>query len=326
MNAGREKKSGVEKKMLSSVMELYGKRAVSFRKVEKGIINTSFFVRDTRGKWYVLRIYKPGNHNDAEIRRELRFMNFLRRHRIPVPAVMNNLKGSPLTITRDRTGKLMRAIVMERVEGHHLHPKESSLIGQFAKLQARMHICSLRFGSMGNKADSFNFLVRWLQKESILSKRRLKETSFFGEFHEAVENVLSEIKRNKKAILRLPNGEVHLDYDSDNVIVSKNKIVGILDFDDIKKEPLSLDIANSLWWWLFFSTPSAYTKIVRGYFSGYRKYKAITDMERRYLPLFMRLRNMTLGALLFVNSPSVFNAEGVKKTLAFERFWRNAVI
>jgi len=68
-----------------------------------------------------------------------------------------------------------------------------------------------------------------------------------------IDQVTRDIKNNADEISCLPLGLVHLDYDSDNILIKGNKIAAILDFDDLSSQPFIADLGNSLWWWLFTS-------------------------------------------------------------------------
>lgn len=138
------------------------------------------------------------------------------------------------------------------------------------------------------------------------------------------EGIYSDLKRNIELnfddILALPCGDVHLDYDSDNIIVENDKIKAILDFDDISNQPFILDTANSIWWWLFKNKKEDYEKILSNYFESYQKIRNITEKEYKFLNLFLRMRNLTLICLLYVNISREINYAEVEKGLILDVF------
>ena len=285
---------------LSRIISLYGLKVSSVKLIKDGIINTSFVVFTNDGRKFVLRVYQDDNRRDAEINTELAVMEKLRDNGVPIPEVFKNLKGKVLNKFVDLKGNKWRAILMEFVDGHHLEASQYKLVPEFAKYQAKMHKLMSKFKSHKQRS-SFERMVEWLESESKKAISKIEDNRLREEYKKISSEIIAKAKVFKKAINTLPSGLVHLDYDSNNVIVSDNHIKAILDFDDISKQPFVLDCANSLWWWLFFNPASKHDVLLSSYLKNYLTIKKLNVAERKYFPLFLRMRNATLGALLFVN-------------------------
>lgn len=285
---------------LSKIFDQYKLKVLNTRCFKDGIINTSYCLDIEGGSKLVLRVYQNGDKSSDAIEKELDFMEKMNDSGIPIPSVMNNENGDKMTIFKDSNGKEWRAIIMTFADGRHLKPDDLDIIPEFATYQAKMHLCSAKLNK-NSDVSNFKAMVDWMDKEFKETKSKGIAEEILGK----IENIYTELKRdiesNYKSILELPFGDVHLDYDSDNIIVGDGKIKAILDFDDISMQPFILDTANSIWWWLFKNKQGDYKKILQSYFESYREARDISEKEYKLLSLFIRMRNLTLMCLLYVN-------------------------
>ena len=311
------------KSEIKKLLALYGLKSKSIVPIKDGIINSSFFVLDSESEEYVLRVYQRGTRADRDILNELRITAKFRQAGVPIPQTLKNVKGQILTKFRDSKYNQWRAIVMEFITGHHLKSNEHSLISEFAGFQAQMHELGQQILPRPNLKSSFNKMAVWLKEERTKALlKKLPDSGLKQKYEGIVQDILLEIKEREKEIWTLPAGYVHLDYDSNNIIVSDRHIRGILDFDDLSYQPLALDSAFSLWWWLFFNPILTHTQILRRYRQGYTKRRHWSTMESQLLPLFIRLRNATLAALLFINLPKGPDLKSLKKAIKLDSLFK----
>lgn len=319
----------MDKKFLGSKLEvkkvlaLYGLKSKVIKSIKDGIINSSFFVLDQNDKQYVLRVYQREIHRDKEILNELQTMTKFRQAGVPIPLVLKNQKNQILTKFIDSKKNSWQVILMEFVKGHHLKSNEYQLICEFAEFQSKMHKLEKQIKSQLKLKLSFKKMTDWLKNEEEKAAEKISDKVLKLKFKGIVKDILVEIKGNEKEILSLPAGFVHLDYDSNNIIVSGKHICGILDFDDLSYQPLVLDSAFSLWWWLFFNPLSIHGKILQQYNKGYTKYLKRNSVEKRLLSLFIRMRNATLAALLFVNIPKHPDIKSLKKAIELDPIFKS---
>lgn len=306
-------KSDIEK-----VLALYGLQFEAIKPIKDGIINSSFFVVGPNKKRYVLRVYQHGMRTDRAIFNELQVTAKFRQARVPIPKILKNLQAQILTKFVDSKRNQWRAIVMEFVDGRHLKSNDYRLILEFAAFQAKMHKLGSQIQTHPKLKISFNKMTVWLKNEKDNALKKITSSSLKREYSEIVQDILFEIRHRQKEILSLPAGFVHLDYDSNNILVSGGHIRGILDFDDISYQPLVLDSAFSLWWWLFFNPMSVHGQILRQYRQGYAKHREWSRMESQLLPLFIRMRNATLAGLLFINLPKRPDLKSFQKAIKLE--------
>jgi Ser/Thr protein kinase RdoA (MazF antagonist) len=313
--------NGSEDELLK-IFNLYELNVLSTQIFKDGIINTSYCLEISSGEKVVLRVYQNTEKSNENIEKELDFMNEMKNFGVPVPAVLNNNKGKKLTIFKDSHGKEWRCIVMTFVEGRHLKPNDFGFIPEFATYQAKMHLASIKINKNPD-GPNFKAMIDWMDKEfeGIKSKKLTKD--IFGSIEKIYIELKKDIEVNYKNILDLSYGDVHLDYDSENIIVKDGKIKAILDFDDISLQPFILDTANSLWWWLFKNKKEDYKKILQKYFESYEKIRNISEKEHKQLSLFLRMRNLTLICLLYVNIGAEINYIRINEGLAIDPLLKN---
>lgn len=305
---------------LQKALVQFGLKAQKVKVIKKGVVNSSFLILISNGKKYVLRVYQKDHRTDAQIQNELKIMKDFSLNNIPTVRVLKNKSGVYLTKFFDAKGEVWRAILMKYVQGKHLKPSQINLIPEFAKYQAKMHVVASGFKK--TKSNFSRKMVSWLENESKQALRNIQNVKLRREYALISSEILAEAKERIKEINALPSGEVHLDYDSDNLIVSKKRIKAILDFDDASTQPFVLDTANSLWWWLFFNPVKMHAKILDVYFKSYTKYRLLSKKERDFLPFFIRMRNITLAATLFVNMKEKRNLKSFRKALKADKLFK----
>ena len=109
-----------------------------------------------------------------------------------------------------------------------------------------------------------------------------------------------------------------MDYDSSNILIKNGKISGIIDFDDITDSPLLIDLGFSLWWWLFFNFEKSNLKVGKEYVKSYSKNRTLTEKEKDLLSFVIRVRNMILLCLLFINHSSKIQYKKIKSALVLD--------
>lgn len=285
---------------LSKIFDLYKLNVSDVQCFKNGIINTSYCLKTEDGSKLVLRVYQSGDKSNDAIEKELDFMDEMRKSGVPIPSIIVNIFDRKLTVFKDSVGKEWRVVVITFARGRHLEPTDFEIIPEFAMYQAKMHLVSSGLNK-NSEGSNFKAMVDWMDKEfnEIKSKGLIKE--IFGKIEEIYNELKQNIESSFEEILALPYGDVHLDYDSDNVIIDNGKIKAILDFDDISRQPFILDTANSIWWWLLKNKKEDYEKILNSYFESYREIRNIAEKEYKFLSLFLRMRNLTLMCLLCVN-------------------------
>ena len=279
-------------KIVSEMLGLYDLRLISFKEINSaGVKNISAFLNANKGR-LVLKVYRRNNKKLREISQEMRFTDFLKSRGIPIPQVLSNSEGK--LVSQIKINKIVWTfILMEFVEGKYLGHNQYDLMPAMAKYQPLMHKASSKF----KKAEKFDTLKDAIDTFVIYDKKAekfLKSNPLYLEIRKAISQVILDLKNNFNEISDLPSGLVNMDYESDNILVNKNKITAILDFDDLSYQPFIADIGVSLWWWLYMNKEKDFKALFNKYLKEYQKHRKLSKKEIEFLPLFIRTRNITV--------------------------------
>ena len=289
----------------------------SLNLIKKGIINTSVRVIAQDGISYLLRIYRSIGRTKKDISQELEFCKQLQKSGLPVAVVMPNTSDTQITILRTSAGTYS-AVLFSFLPGNHIKSSQHHLISSVAHAHAKMH--TIAFNSKTKRgAITIAPIMHWLEVEYKTAQKEIKNNHELQQkCAQLYDELISLYKRHTKDIKALPFGLCHLDYDSDNILETKGKVTGIVDFDDMQNVPFSLDLAFSLWWWCFHHQKRDF--VFSAYLKQYESQRHLTKQEKSMILFFLRIRNFILLNLLFINLPKIANVSSVKKALRFDKW------
>jgi len=300
------------------LMKEYGIRAVSIVELKGGMINTSIKVKSPQQP-YLLRIYRRGVRTRRDIASELYFCEMLAWGGVPTARAVSALTQDYIRILTSKAGGRYYAVLFQFLKGVHIKPRQHQLIPKIAKLHAVMHRLGER--RVHKLPSSVDAIISWLNNEHAVAQAQLalKQIKLAEELNALHVDILAEYQLNKKNIARLPLALSHLDYDSGNILNDGKSITGVIDFDDLAVVPAVLDLGFSLWWWCYFNTHSK-DLVLRRYVYAYSTVRRLTVGEKNLLSFFMRVRNLILSNLLFVNVPTVANVAALRKGIALDEW------
>ncbi len=267
---------------LSQILKGYGIEKFSFEFATSGIENTTVIISSPSGK-IVIRVYRKNNKSREDIETEVSFMDTLAAANIPVPAIRSAKNGQ-------RIGELQadnavwRYIVVEFIPGEHPKEYTPALIKELANIQAAMHRLGGNFRPANKpKGDSALELMETFNTQIDRGKIKNPSVSAFLDRAQDFKVVLLET---------LPFSYNHLDLDIDNILTRKNKIVAILDFDDLEYTPSVMCLGYTLWH-LLYETKDI--DQLRTYLKAYAQLRPLQDKEEKYLLPVMLFRNYVLA-------------------------------
>lgn len=237
MHYQKEGQFQIKKKSVGTILRQYKIANFDYKLATQGIENTTIIVDTSSGK-YVLRIYRYGNKTIDEIGLEVSFMDFLKKHELPIPVVYKNSIGSQIS-TINIDSKIWYALLMEFIDGEHKDVYTPELVKQLASDQAKMHKAGIEFAKLNPASSSLNII---------------KEHEFIHQIdidtlgNERLKGLLSRGKKYQyKLNGSVPKGYCHLDYDAENVLADSNdQIRAILDFDDLTYTSVVVCLAFTL--------------------------------------------------------------------------------
>lgn len=303
---------------LEYVIKKLNKKVKKIKRFSSGIINETYLITFFDKSEIVVRIYNK-ERKVKEVAREIAIMEQLRKKGISIPEIYT-IKNKKYLYFKDKDKKNRIAVCMEFIDGDELQPNDHNLIQSCAITQSKMHSI-LTKKDMPSKERQRGILKikKWMDKEVMLAinnKNIKKEIK--SQILEKYKSLLCDWKINQKSLLEIPFGIVHLDYDSSNILIKNNNISGIIDFDDVTDSPLLIDLGFSVWWWLFFNFEKSDLKVGTEYIKSYSKNRNLTGKEKDLLSFIIRVRNMILLCLLFINNSPKIQNNKIKKALILD--------
>jgi Ser/Thr protein kinase RdoA (MazF antagonist) len=257
--------------------------------------NTTYRVDARDGRCFALRIHRPGYQRPAAIRSELAWMDSLRSAGLRTAAALPGRDGDPLQTAADRAGGLVRSVVLfEWIEGvplsalDELAPWERlGELSAYIHAHARAWVKPVGFTRPAWDADA---LVgddpRWGPPDP--------ERLLAPEDRATLEACRAEVRARLDAIGsgRDRFGLVHGDLGFENVLVSGDGEVTIIDFDDCGDSWYLHELAVALYPHVDGGLEARRDALVR----GYRRHGELPDELLAELPTFLMARRIqTLG-------------------------------
>lgn len=300
-----QKQIKLNKHVVNTLLKAYNLSARSFKAFPHGIENTTLLATTNKGK-YVVRVYQKNKKTIKNIEREIAFMEFLRKGKIPIPQVFKNISGEQVSRYKN-SDAVWSYILMEFAQGKHPESYSKNAIKNLAAIQAKMHVLGSEFAK---KLDGPKLFWEHLRERAFsphIKISMIKDT--------AVKDFIIRVKKFEAPIPRnLPQGYNHLDMTNVNMLIENDRITAVLDFDDACYSPPIVCLAYCLLDVLYI------TKDVRDistYLTAYTKCRKLTKLELNILKHVMLFRNYVVGAMevLFHGEKSKY----LKSILEFER-------
>lgn len=234
--------------------------------------NTAYSLKTTKGK-FLLKIIEKDKLGAIKYR--IKVMEFVQERNIPIPNIIKTKKSKSLFIYRNK-----RILIQEFIKGKELNKYNDKLIKNIAK----------NLGLLGNSLLKFKLYGKftWHDPEFKGLVWKVKKIGNFDiEKHETL--LLKEIKKIKKG--RLRKSVIHADTGGSNFLIENNKLVAIIDWDDVHEDFLVYEIAvfisNT-----FVSSKEIDKNGVKLFLKEYQKYIKLNEEEKKALYYFIKLRRL----------------------------------
>lgn len=244
-----------------------------FQGIAAGIENSNFFLDTDRGR-FVLTVFERVDPQDLPY--FLNLMKHLAARGIPCPDVVARKDGSLLFSVRGKPG-----CIITRLPGQTYEVLTPVQLFSAGRMLARIHLQGVDFPwQRPNPTD-----MEWMHDTALAVAN--ETGARFGS--EARALLLDEVSRfSDHAWEGLPQGVIHADYFSDNLLFSGDEVSGVIDFyyacDGLWAYDLAIAI-NALALQLKDDDRLRFITLVKGYESE----RSLTPEERSSLPSLMRL-------------------------------------
>ncbi len=271
------------KKDINQVAKEYGLGSIrSVKFLEQGWVNHNYDIKTMNGRYVVQSMTDKMNAWKRD-KMQLQFdvIKYLRKKQFPYQLPIPILSSSGKEISRINRRPLW---VYPRIEGEV--PKKAT-IGQFrelAKALAIFHQYTKDFkGPIKDEKEDYTWLMNQFEKMSRIrpkdktDKLMLDNLPWFIETLKTTKDVYS----GKQTLL-------HGDLSQDNAIFEGDKLIGIIDLDDIEMRPKVVDLALAIKR-TDMAVKIPFKKKIQTYVSTYRKYGSFPKSEeKRIIPIIMR--------------------------------------
>ena len=257
--------------------------------------NLTYQVTASDGRCFALRIHRPGYQTPTAIRSELTWMEALRASGLATPVAVSATDGEELAHIPDEHGNLRAVVLFEWIDGVSLSTVEGvAQWERLGRLLARIHAHGRGW------ARPPDFVRPAWDLEALVGERPrwgepLQREVFALDDRDLLARSRREVRRRLVAIGSASDryGLIHGDLGFDNVLVTSNGGVAIIDFDDCGEGWFVHDIAVALY---PHANRADFKDRLAALVAGYRHKGTLTDHMLAELPTFVMARRLaTLG-------------------------------
>jgi Ser/Thr protein kinase RdoA (MazF antagonist) len=257
--------------------------------------NTTYSITVTDGRRFALRVHRPGYQTPEAIRSELAWMKSLRSSGVRTPTPVLGTDGDPLQTATASTGCARTAVLFEWIDGVPLSSVADVEPWQrLGELMARIHAHARAW-----KHPAWFTRPAWNAEALVGDDPRWGPPDPDGVFeaHDraALEASRAEVRARLGLIDSGPDrfGLIHGDLGFENVLVSDDGTVAIIDFDDSGYSWYVHEFAVALY---PHEGSSGLGDRRDALVDGYRRVRELADESLAELPTFLMARRIqTLG-------------------------------
>ncbi|OIO82488.1 MAG: homoserine kinase [Gallionellaceae bacterium CG1_02_56_997] len=285
---------------LGQLLELQG--------IASGIENTNYFVTTSNGR-FVLTLFEKLTADELPF--YLNLMAHLARHGIPCPAPMANRHNQFLGILKDKP-----ACIVSRLTGKSTTAPNRTQCAAMGAMLGQMHIAGQSFTQIMPNPRA----AAW----------RAATAPQVSPFLDAAQSALldSEITLHaQQNLAALPQGVIHADLFRDNVLLTDNRVGGLIDFYFACTDALLYDVAITVNDWCMGSDDRLDTTLAQSFLRAYHAVRPLQENERAAWPLMLRLAALRfwLSRLFDLHLPRDGELIHAHDPLHFERILNNHI-
>ena len=285
---------------LGQLLELQG--------IASGIENTNYFVTTSNGR-FVLTLFEKLTADELPF--YLNLMAHLARHGIPCPAPMANRHNQFLGILKDKP-----ACIVSRLTGKSTTAPNRTQCAAMGAMLGQMHIAGQSFTQIMPNPRA----AAW----------RAATAPQVNPFLDAAQSALldSEITLHaQQNLAALPQGVIHADLFRDNVLLTDNRVGGLIDFYFACTDALLYDVAITVNDWCMGSDDRLDTTLAQSFLRAYHAVRPLQENERAAWSLMLRLAALRfwLSRLFDLHLPRDGELIHAHDPLHFERILNNHI-
>ena len=271
----------VSRQRLKKFLEQYRLgRLISYRRFTKGFANIVLRLQTSQGI-FILKII--GRNNPERVRYEVDLLNFIKG--LPTPRPVKATNGQYIV----QYNKTYKAFLYKYLPGQQRSVFNNQMLGQVGEFLGKLHQQTKLYRPNVNRIELYNLSQQSLPRVIRICRRvRDKQVRKWIDY---IEQEIPKYFLPKS----LPQGGMHIDVKPENTFFNKNRLTGVVDFDNSYNGPLLLDLANTMMW--FCSKRGQLdTKKTLTIFRGYQRARKNSGQEKKFL--FEAIHFVTLSHIL----------------------------
>lgn len=246
---------------------------LAYKGIAEGVENSNFLVHTSRG-YFILTLYER-RVAASDLPFFLGLMEHLHARGISCPQPVKNKRGEVLGHIAGRPAALVTFL-----DGMWIRRPSPAHCAALGEALAKLHLAGLDFKHSRVNALSVN---GWRPLYESCSARANEVQPDLKQF------LAAELAHLENAWpSNLPQGVIHADLFPDNVFFLGNKLSGLIDFYFACTDALAYDVAICLNAWCFESDHSYNVTKGKNLLQAYAQVRALSEEERRALPLLAR--------------------------------------
>lgn len=223
----------LSKREASEIAADYGlPKLAAAKPVREGSVNTHYLLETIKGK-FIVKIDEV--KSELEVKRELDLLIFLRKHGLPCPVPLSDLRGRHC---RDWGGKLLS--VYKFIDGHtvvpeHITPAQLENVG---RVLADLHLIGKAYKKGVENRFAFD------RVSEIYAGVRGRLPIYLKKIVRTLDEELEYLRNYLEN--KLPKGIIHGDLFADNIMLKGDKVVAVLDFEASGRGKFIFDLATAV--------------------------------------------------------------------------------
>lgn len=268
------------------------------------------------GEPLILRVTHSSHRKEEDIISELDWMNYLNKHGVECPIAYKSSRSLLVESLAAEDGSEFYACLYSKVPGHAVKVRSEEfnehLFRAWGKAIGKMHALTKEY-QPGNK------VVRrpsWHEEELLDIEK-----------YDSNETVIQNTKQLLAELHSLPCnqdnfGLLHTDLHTGNFFFD-GEIVHVFDFDDCAYHWFASDIAIPLYYSLLYGWPDSEvaekeqfsSAFLKHFLEGYQQHNDVPKNLMEHIPLFFRLRDVTIYSVLLKKIPPEKRNERLQKMI-----------
>ena len=266
----------------------------TFKGIKKGIENTNYLIQ-IKNKKYILTIFEK-RVQAKDLPFFMKLMSELSKLKIKCPKPIKNKRGSYIFKLKNKNACIVT--FLNGKDKKELNVKDCFSIG---KNIAKLHKASTKIRLFRKNSLSVRSWTKLLTKID----NRINKIS--KDLKNSMKSDLKDIKKNWPK--NLPKGVIHSDLFVDNIIFSKRKFYGFIDFYFSSTDFLAYELATCINALCFKKKNNRFALDKRKsseLIKGYESIRKLTKNEKKYFIIMCRgsaLRYLLTRAYDYLNTP-----------------------